>query len=73
MPYYTFLPATFAHAGTFNVDFNVEYHESKKTNTKGNPYLDVDRITVAEGAVKPSRGEAPPPPSPVSEPDDIPF
>jgi hypothetical protein len=72
-PYHTFLPQTFTQAGTFNVDFTVEYHESKKTNTKGNPYLDVDRITVAEGAKKASRGEAPAPPPPVEEPPDIPF
>ena len=72
-PYHTFLPATFTQAGTFNVDFTVEYHESKKTNKKGNPYLDVDRIVVAEGAAKPSRGEAPVPPPPVQEPADIPF
>jgi hypothetical protein len=72
-PYHTFLPATFTQAGTFNVDFTVEYHESSRTNSKGNPYLDVDRIIVAEGAKKPSRGEAPAPPPPVEEPADIPF
>ena len=75
-PYHTFKLETFQKAGTYNVDFLVEYWETKdKVNSKGNPYKNVARIHVEDGAKKPSVGKAPPQPEgpPPSGPEDIPF
>ncbi len=78
-PYHQFKLETFKMAGTYNVDFIVEYYETEKVNSKGNPYKNVVRIHVKDGAKKPSVGQAPAPqpdqaPSDGAiQPSDIPF
>jgi hypothetical protein len=76
LPYYDFQQDTFGVAGTFNMDCNVEYYFSKKTNQAGNPYKNVAKVHAIEGASPPSRAEkpaAPPPPPPPPAQDEIPF
>jgi hypothetical protein len=76
-PYYEFLQDTFGKAGTFSVDFNVEYYFSKKTNQAGNPYKNVAKIHPIEGGAEPVVAEKPAPPEPQAPPvnaqQDIPF
>ena len=75
LPYYEF---SFAKAVSLKVDFMVEYYNSSKLNTQGNPYKNFKALHVKDDAAAPELMEAPAPPPPV-EPevpapqDDIPF
>ena len=73
-PYYEFKLDTFRRAMSFKVDFMVEYYNSSKMNTQGNPYKNFKLIHVKDGAVAPELQQAPAPPPPVEPEDDgIPF
>lgn len=72
-PYHNFKADTFRMAGQFNVDFYVEWYESKKTNQAGNPYKNFSKIHVKDGAVAPTKAQAKAPASPAPQQDSIPF
>jgi len=56
--YYQFKADTFRMAGSFSVDFYVEWYESNKTNKAGNPYKNFSKIHVKEGALVPVKAQA---------------
>ena len=67
-PYYEFKLDTFRRAMSFSVDFMVEYYNSSKMNTAGNPYKNFKQIHVKDGATPPAIMSLPSPPPPRQEP-----